>query len=242
MKCKLIKSVCYSLLLTTAVLISHQRAEAHAIWIETAPYGAPAKAHTVRIYYGEYEVRKLENTADWYSDLRDLEVYVSQPGHEKIKLSLADKGSYLETTFVPQQKGLYFVSTSHATKELGGTMRYEFTSQVAVLVGNDPAKTLFDALPYQLYVSPQEYTKGDKITVYLTNDGQALAEQDIVVMSPSGWSKHYTSDNQGRVIVDALWEGVYVVEFGHTTQVNGTWHGNSYTENWQGITTSFLVE
>lgn len=236
------KRVYYFLLLAIAILGSSQLASAHAVWLESAPRGIPAKEHTVRVYFGEYATKEFDKTADWYSDLRDLEVSVLQPDQSHVKLSLVDKGSHLEATFIPQQNGTYFVSTSHATKELGGTMRYEFTSQVAIQVGKEAALAGSGALPYQLITSPQEYAIGDQVEVFLLKDGTALPEQDVLVMSPSGWSKHYKSDAQGKVVIETLWKGIYVVEFGHTTKVDSTWHGNPYTENWQGITTSFPVE
>ncbi len=235
------KAIYYFLLTITGFFTGIQLTEAHAVWIESAPNGTKAKEHVVRVYYGEYEAKMFEKTADWYSDLRELEVLVLQPDQSKVKLQLTDKGEFLETTFTPDQAGTYLISTSHATKELGGTMRYEFTSQVAVKVGKGSGFK-HGTLPYQLFTAPEKYTRGSKVEISLTKDGQPLVDQDIVVMSPEGWSKTYKTDAEGKIVAEAFWKGVYVVEFGHTTDVNETWHGKPYSQNWQGLTTSFLAE
>jgi len=235
------KTISFLLLIIAGFLCSTQLAEAHAVWIESAAGGTKAKPHPVRIYYGEYEAKVYEKTADWYSDLREMEVYLLRPDQSKVKLTLTDKGEYLETTFTPDQAGVYLISASHATKDLGETTRYEFTSQVAVSVGTE-AGVKQGVLPYQLFVLPVKHSKGSKVDILLTKDGRPLAGQDIVVMSPEGWTKTYQSDAQGRISTDVLWKGVYVAEFGHSTEVKGTWHGQPYTQNWQGLTTSFEVE
>lgn len=235
------KATYYLLFFLAALLGGQQTVQAHAIWLESVATGNKGKAQQVRVYYGEYATGEIEKTADWYSDLRSLEVFLLKPDQSVEKLSLTDKGDHFEASFTPTADGNYLVYTSHPTKDLGGQMRYEFTSQIAVQVGA-AADISAGKLPYQLLAPVKKHRTGGKVSLFLKKDGQPLADQDVLVMSSSGWSKTYKTNAQGEIIVDALWAGTYVAEYSHMEKVSGTWHGKEYTSTWQGITTSFTVK
>lgn len=235
------KSLPYLFVLFVALFASAQTVDAHAIWLESSAKGIKGQQQQVRVYYGEYATAELEKTSDWYSDLRTLEVYVLHPDQSQTKLALEDKGDHFVANFTPDQDGLYLLYTSHPTKDLGGQTRYEFTSQVPVQVGaaNAVAK---GRLSYQLLTDAKLFKKGQKVAISLTKDGQPLKDQDVLLMSASGWSKTYKTDASGVALVDVLWSGNYVAEFGHSEEATGNWHGKEYKATWQGITTSFIVK
>ncbi|WP_437920073.1 DUF4198 domain-containing protein [Sphingobacterium sp. LRF_L2] len=235
------KSLYYLFLTTICLFFGQYVAQAHAIWLESSSAGTKGKEQSVRVYYGEYATAEFEKTSDWYSDLNKLEVFVLKPDQSQVKLKLEDKGEYLETAFTPDSDGIYLIFTSHPTKDLGGKMRYEFTSQIPVQVGK-VKEDLKGKLAYQLLASPKSYKSGQKIAISLTKEGTPLKDQDILIMSESGWSKTYKTDDQGVATIDAIWPGKYVAEFGHTQKVSGDWHGQTYESTWQGITTSFIVK
>lgn len=240
-KIQKMKSLPYLFLIFVALFACQQKVEAHAIWLESSATGTQGKAQEVRVYYGEYATAELEKTADWYSDLRSLEVFVLAPDQSQVRLTLEDKGDYFVSTFAPSQAGVYLIYTSHPTKDLGGKTRYEFTSQIPVQVGKS-VTVGSGKLAYQLLTSPKSFKKGEKVAVSLLKDGKPLSDQDILIMSASGWSKTYKTDSQGVALVDALWSGNYVAEFGHSEEASGNWHGQEYNATWQGITTSFVVK
>lgn len=235
------KLLSYFAFIVLAIFAGQQQASAHAIWLESSASGTKGQAQDVRIFYGEYATAELEKTTDWYSDLRSLEVIVLAPDQSETKLSLSDKGDHLLATFTPDQDGAYLIYTSHPTKDLGGKTRYEFTSQIPVQVGKS-ATIANGKLAYQLLAPTKELKKGQKVALSLSKAGKPLADQDVLVMSSSGWSKTYKTDSQGVALVDALWAGNYVAEFGHGEEVTGTWHDQEYQATWQGITTSFVVK
>ncbi|QBQ41017.1 DUF4198 domain-containing protein [Sphingobacterium psychroaquaticum] len=229
------------LLLSLIVLGGNQVVNAHAVWLESNTTGIKNQSQSVRVYYGEYETGENEATKDWYSDLRELTVSIVHPDGSVSTLPLTDKGDFLEGTFVPTSDGHYAIFTSHATKDLGGDTRYEFVSQATVQVGNavEAGKC---PLVYQLQVAPKTYKQNDTVRIQLTEHGAPLSKKDVSVMSPSGWSKTYKSDAEGFISIPTLWSGRYVVEFGNMMQQEGDWHGKTYKKNWQGLTTSFIVQ
>lgn len=235
------KTITRILLTMVLCVVAAFSAQAHAIWIESDVKGSPGQKHTVRVYYGEYETAELEKTSAWYSDLKNLELMVLAPDGTLQKASLADKGDFLEASFTPSLSGRYVVYTSHKTKELGGNTRYEFTSKVEVQVGK-VEKSGVANLPFQLSLNPGKYTQGSKIEATLTQDNKPLSGKEVAVMGPEGWTKKIKTDDAGKILFNAEWKGRYVLEYGNMQKQTGEWHGKSFENTWQGLTTSVLIQ
>lgn len=235
------KTVKRIILLLTVLLGGNQVTQAHAIWLESHPIGTKNTSHVIRVFYGEYATGEIEPTIGWYSDLKELTVQLIGPNQKLQTLTLEDKGDFLEGSFIPSEDGIYQVFTSHAAKDLGGETRYEFVSQTRVKVGEGQA---IPAIPlgHQLVIDAKVPPVGARIPLLLTKDGNPVVEKEILVMSSEGWSKSYKTDQEGKILIEALWPGKYVVEYSHMQQQEGVWHDKPYKKNWQGLTTSFLVE
>lgn len=235
------KSIKRIILLLMMLLGGSQAIYAHAIWLESHPSGTKNTPHIVRVFYGEYATGEIDATKDWYSDMKELTVQFVGPNQKLQTLKLEDKGDFLEGTFLPTEDGLYHVFTSHAAKDLGGETRYEFVSQTRVKVGE--GKDL-PAIPlgHQLVIDAKIPPVGARVPLLLTKDGSPVVEKEILVMSSEGWSKSYKTDQNGEILIEALWPGKYVVEYSHMQQQEGVWHDKPYKKNWQGLTTSFMVE
>ncbi|MBE8719824.1 hypothetical protein [Sphingobacterium pedocola] len=235
------KSIKHIILSLMVLLGGSQLVQAHAIWLESHPIGVKNKAHVVRVFYGEYATGEIDATKDWYSDMKELTVQLVGPNQKVQTLRLEDKGDFLEGTFLPSEDGLYHLFTSHAAKDLGGETRYEFVSQTRVKIGEGEALPMIP-LRHQLSVDAKVSSVGARVPLLLTSDGKPVVEKDILVMSSAGWSKTYKTDQEGKILIEAIWPGKYVVEYSHMEQQEGVWHEKPYKKNWQGLTTSFLVE
>lgn len=236
------KNVKYLMLLLLAFFGGTELAGAHALWFEGSSTGKKNEPQKVRVYYGEYAAREIEPTAKWYSDLKSIEVFLIQPDQKKTRIALVDKGDHLEGSFTPAMDGSYLITGLHSTKELGGSTRYDFGSQLEIRIGGAATAINNAVQPYSLSIRPGVYAKGSGATLRLTKSGQPLAGQDVTLMTPAGWSKTYRTDSRGMVQAELLWSGTYVAEWGHSTSDKGTWHDKAYTATWMGLTTSFLVK
>lgn len=218
----------------------NQMVQAHAIWIESNPMGIKNQSHIIRIYYGEYASGEIEKTKDWYSDLSQLKLNLVNPDNQA-ELKLTDKGDYLEASFVPVQEGVYQIFVSHPAKELGGTTRYEFLAQSHIQVGKG---TAYSAVPLSAHFIFQNkvFKTNDQVEIQLLRGNSPVANEEILVMSPKGWSKSYKTDHQGKIKAEAIWPGTYVIENSHMADQSGNWNDKSYSKNWQGLTASFQVK
>lgn len=230
-----------SLALSLMLTLSGSSVFAHAIWIESSPAGVKGKQQTVRVYYGEYEHAQIEKTTAWYSDLNKLEVYIVQPDQSRTKLSLTDKGEWLEASFIPATEGTYTLYTSYVAKDLWEEKRFQFSSSVMVQVGK--SQNLPASVPaYGLSAAARQYTQGNKVSVKLSKQGSALADKEVTIMAPQGWVKKIKTDTQGNLSFDAGFAGIYIIEYGQNEEEAGNWNGSAYKETWQTVTTSIAVK
>ncbi|RZK88275.1 MAG: hypothetical protein EOO98_12620 [Pedobacter sp.] len=152
--------------------------------------------------------------------------------------------NFYSATFIPEGNGLYIVSVVHEAKELGGTTKYEFSSVAGVAVG--PVNTVdLTAIPNTLKVAVSEaknYKINTLVQLKATHNNKPLANKHVSVFSPEGWTKEFTTDENGAISFSPAWPGRYVLEVSTHEKVKGEHNGKSYTAAWQGSTSSFEVD
>lgn len=232
-----------SLLLALLFTLGSSQLFAHALWIETATKGKVGQEQQIKIYYGEYATNEREETAKWYSDVKDFTLWLTAPGKEKIKLSTTPGTNFYSASFTPKGDGQYVLTVSHEAKELGGTTKYEFLSAAIVTVGK-PAPVEHSAIPTSLSVYTMEaktHQINAPIQLKAVLNGQALANKTVSIFSPEGWNKEATTDENGILTFNPLWAGRYVLEVSTREKASGEHNGKAYTAAWQGATSSFEV-
>ncbi len=225
------------------LLLGGQVAMAHAIWIESASVAQKNQSQDVKVFYGEYASGEIEKTDKWYSDLKNIEVWLHTPSKKRVKLQLEDKQDYLQSSFLPSEDGVYYITTVHTAKELGGTTKYEFSSFLPVKVGNEAVnRDMSIVQPLSVSVQTDISGQNSKINALVSKNGKPLENAEVIVMSSSGWSKTFKSDSQGQVSFDPLWKGPYVIEASQYLPETGNWGGKAFTHAWQGSTTFFEIK
>jgi hypothetical protein len=231
-----------ALLIALATYFGHEDASAHAIWIQSDPKASKNKAHEVKVFYGEYPSGETDSTAKWYSDLKDLEVWVTSPSQRRTKLELKDLSTHLATSFIPDEDGLYYISTVHATKDLGGTTKYEFSSLVPILSGKagmSPGPV--PAASIAVVSEPKLYRDDEVIELQVRKGTEAFSQAEVLIMSPEGWIKTLKTDAHGKVSFHPQSKGRYVIEASEFKKEAGQWNDKAFTHSWKGTTTSFIV-
>ena len=116
------------------LLLSVSNLFAHALWIETSTTGKTGQKQSVKIIYSEPD-DKPEKLADWFSDVKEFELWLTTPDKQKVKLTTVAGEDHFTSEFTPKKDGVYTLSISKAAKELGGTTIYEFNASAIVKVG-----------------------------------------------------------------------------------------------------------
>lgn len=231
------------LLLTFAISLMTTSVFAHAIWIETANTGQIGKEQTVRIYYGEYVDGERDSVAKWYSDIKDLELWLVGPDQKKIQLKTTATVNYYEAKFTPGSNGAYTLTISHQAKELGGETKYHFLASADVTVGKPAGKSTVAVNTLQLQnsdIASAQVNKQIQLKAYHNNSD--AADKKVSVFSPNGWSKELTTDKTGSVSFLPPFPGRYVIEISDMDKTAGEHYGKPYKETWSGATYSFEVK
>lgn len=234
---------CKLLIITILITFSANKLFAHALWIETNTVGKNGLNHEVKIFYGEYATNEKEKTQKWYSDVKEFSLWLSAPGKEKIKLNTTDKEDHFSAHFTPEKDGVYTLTVVHEAKDLGGTTKYEFSSLAAVTVGKNATINL-DEVSNPLKISTNEtkvYKTTSNVQVKAILNGKPLANKQVSVFSPEGWSKEFITDTNGMINFNPIWPGRYVIEASNFVKNSGEHNGKEYKAEWQGATYSFEV-
>lgn len=219
------------------------QAFSHALWIKTAPAGKTGQAQTVTVIYSEPD-DSPEKIADWYSDVKEFELWLTAPDGKKEKLTLTAGEDRYTATFTPDKEGIYILSAGKTAKDLGGTTVYQFNASAFVAVGkaalnNEAAKSNELAL-FTDVVTKQKVNKPVKLQTYY--NGQPAREKMYVsVSSPSGWSRNVMTDENGVAEFTPLWPGSYALEVSKSWKQEGEHNGKAYTGFWRCATLSLDV-
>jgi len=218
---------------------------AHALWIETKGTGKIGQAQEVKLFYGEYAQNERDITAKWYSDVKDLTLWLVGPDQQKIKLSTVLGDNVASASFTPEKDGQYTLVVSHPAKDLAGTTKYHFLTSTTVQVGKPAAVINPEGITNELKVFPSSgtaYKVNKAVKLKALHNGTAKAEATVSVFSPSGWSQVLTTSKDGEIEFTPVWPGRYVVEVTDFQKTKGDHNGKPYEALWQGSTYSFEVK
>jgi uncharacterized GH25 family protein len=234
-----------TLLLTILGLFFGTSIFAHALWIETKASGKIGQAHEVLVFYGEYAQDERDITSKWYSDVKELTLWLVGPDKQKIKLTTTLGENVVTASFIPKKEGQYTLLVSHPAKDLAGTTQYHFLSSTVVNVGKISTQLDAEAISNELKIFPEttsEYKANMPVKLKAMHNGILKGAASVSIFSPSGWSKVSTTNKDGILEFIPLWPGRYVVEVTEYQEKKGEQNGKAYGALWQGATHSFEVK
>lgn len=214
------------------------KVSAHALWIETSTVGKAGQKQIIKIVYSEPN-DKPEKVADWYSDVKDFELWLTGPDKQKVKLPTTAGEDQYTSEFTPEKDGVYTISVSHTAKELGGKTKYQFNASAVVSVGksvtgNDPALNPNDISVFADASKSYKVNKPFALTGFLKE--KPAGDLHVAVHSPSGWNKEISTNAQGVAEFTPIWPGKYSIEASKSEKEEGEHNGKSYTSVWRCAT------
>lgn len=186
--------------------------QAHALWIHTASKAEKGTAHPYKIYYADYHENAIEPVADWYSDVKEFELWLISPSGKKTKLEPTATAEYFEGSFVPEEDGEYRMEISHTADPGDSKTAYQFNAYAQVWVGKGKSKAKVD--------TDLALIKNAKSSEYeVLYKGKPLAEGDVIVLDPNAESHELKTDKKGKASLNLTAKGVYFAEATHTEKL-----------------------
>lgn len=214
--------------LSVALLLCAFFASAHAVWIETALKGTKNKAQDVRVFLGEYAANERDSVSNWFSNMKDVKLFVTTPAGGREEIALKADGRSLHGQFTPATEGTYTLTISHTVETIYGETKIEYYASATVVVGKESASRL-SAGTFLSVVPGTEEPKGFgsvPLTVY--KDKAPLAAAKVEVISPDGWVKELKSGANGVADFAPVQAGQYLVEASYNEKAEGTHHDKPY--------------
>lgn len=226
-------------MVVAALFIAMSGAWAHALWIKTEATGKKGRKQVVAVLYSEPD-EDPEKLADWYSDMKDFELWVVSPDGKKAKLTTTAGEDRFTAEFIPEQDGVYTVFAGKSAKDLGGTTVYQFNASALVAVGSarKGADAGVNGNELVVFADPLKVNKvNSPMKLQTLVNGQKPADKLYVsVHSPSGWSRSIATDENGVAEFTPLWPGNYSIEVSKSWKEAGTHYDKEYKAIWRCAT------
>lgn len=187
---------------------------AHALYIDTKTTGKAGKEQEVKIYYSEFADGTVEKVADWYSDVKDFQLWLIHPDGKKTTLETTAHEDHFTAHFTPQSKGTYRLEISHTAEDPGENTAYQFNTFAHVYVGKQAVELPLTADGPELYLleKPQAKKNANAKTFVTYFKGQPKGGVTATLFLPSGETKEVVSNADGLVEVELPENGTYFIE------------------------------
>ncbi|GGB96767.1 DUF4198 domain-containing protein [Dyadobacter sediminis] len=228
-----------NLILLVIVLLSNAGSLfAHALWIETSTVGKAGQKQTVKIIYAEPD-DKPEKLGDWYSDVKEFELWLIAPDKQKTKLATVAAEDHFTSEFTPRQDGVYTLTISKAAKELGGSTIYQFNASAIIKVGKSLTgnEASFNENEISVFADASgTFRTNQSVNVTTRLKNKPAEKMEVSIASPSGWNRHARSDAGGAAEFVPVWPGTYKIEASASEKAEGDHFGKPYKSIWRSAT------
>ena len=171
--------------------------QAHTMWIETPFAGRVGEPQTVKIYFGEYSLRMISETRQWFSNIADCELKLLAPDGSTVELEKTRADSCYTAAFTPQAEGWYLLYFEQVVRDLYEGMHITYQAQAWVKVGQ-PAGLPEVKSPFstgRLILPPMvPFRLGESAEVRLTEGGMPATSRRFTLTSDNGWRKNLRTD------------------------------------------------
>ncbi|MGS2760710.1 DUF4198 domain-containing protein [Sinomicrobium sp. M5D2P9] len=235
------------IILALVAVLTLQQANAHFLWLETKATGKLNKSHEVKVFFGEYSYGEREKTDGHFTFAEDFTLHLIGPDGNKTTLDKKAATDHYSASFTPETAGVYRVILTNNNLEVVdytqydlGIFKTEYASVATVHVGKEGKSDTGISSLSKLEIVPEK--EGEEIILQVVYDGKPLAENELKIFLPEGWSKTLHTDEHGKVSFSLPWKNTYVVETSYKEQVPGTYKDKEYEFIWHFTTYSFGKE
>lgn len=210
---------------------------AHALWIETTATGKLGQKQQVAIYYGEYAENERDSVVHWFSDVKEVKIWLVSPDNKKTQLTTTTETTRLITDFTPTLNGSYTILADHPVKDVPRTTLYQFVASATVTVGNTlPSNSTAQNTNSLSLAAAASYKANQSATVQALFKNTSSSDVTFSVVAPTGWSKSFKADANGNLTFTPIWPGEYYIEAFYTEKITGEQNGKTYDSIWRGAT------
>lgn len=231
------------LLFITGLAILTNHLSAHALWLETEPFGTKDKEHQIHIFYGEYSYGiKEKSSGEAFEKVKNFKLWLVAPNGKKTMLNAITTDSCFTASFIPQKEGLYTVVLDNNEIEVLDYTQYNFGifkthyhSVAKIQIGQAPGSSMLAENSNGLAIIDKSDSSREVNLQVLYMD-KALTDCEVEISLPDQWKKIVKTDDNGMVSFKTPWKAHYLIEVTKKEEVPGTYRDKDYEFVWHCVT------
>lgn len=200
---------------------------AHALFVDTQPTGKPGVDQEVTVFYAEPADGIKEAISEWWADVSEFTLWLHLPDGTKLQLDVTAQGDHFTASFTPDTPGVYFLSVSHAVKQLAGTTQYVFNASAQVIVGKIADISSLEPITTDQMILVENVHRlkhKRQVAIHSYYNKSPLAHSSLSIFSPDGWVKSIQTQSEGKAFFIPKWKGKYFIESIHKEKVTDQPH------------------
>lgn len=237
--------------LLIVLLFAVTAAQAHALWIETAPQGAKNKKQEVKIFYGEYGHGLHEKVGgDTYNKVKAFTLWVIAPDGKKTELTVSPATGYYSAWFTPAQNGTYTIALNNNEIEVIDFTKYNFgifkthyhatakvnvgTNNTETVATNPEGITIVD-------ISAETAKLNGDVTLRVLYKGLPTKDIEVDVEIGKKFGQKIKTNDKGEITFSVPFNTTYMAEATKKEEVPGKYKDKDYQFIWHCATYTLPV-
>ena len=197
------------------LLGSTQLATAHGLWLEQT-------GDSKTLFYGEPENGVKEVFPGKLENMKSPEGLVTGADGKRSAIKLVRGATGFALPSSDASRGALAMETGIEVKDwsksgVGIVKPMYYARFASAPLVSAPAELALDITP-----------SGTANRFVVSYQGQPVKKAKVTVIAPNSWTQEHTSDDVGRIAINAPWRGQYVLEVTHTDATAGVFEGKKY--------------
>jgi uncharacterized GH25 family protein len=230
------KSILKSLLVIFSLLLTNNLF-AHYIWIEASPTVKLGQEQTVKIFYGEYENKLLEEAGKRMEEVAGLEAWIIDPSGKKEVLKLDKQQNHYSARLTPSLKGRYQVMVINSVRPVVdwtvydlGVLKPTYYSSFVFQVGEKDQLSTSVRNDLELLAVHEaiNFSANKEVKLNAFFKGDEIKKAKLMVYAPNGWMKELERNGNGEYSFIPFEKGQYVIETIYKERTPGVYQDKKY--------------
>lgn len=212
----------------SSLLLVSSLAQAHYLWLESGKENA-------KLFYGEVEEGVREKTPGKLDSIRSPQASIVTSGPASWTVSVVRMADHFAISMPRSAAAMVVKDEAAEVRDLSAynlgvakTNYYARLQQSAASAGGNGSYLPLDITP-----------QGGSQFLVLYN-GKPLTKAKLQVIAPNTWVQEHTTDREGKVKINAPWQGRYVLHVLHVDSAPGEFEGKTYQFLRNHVTYSFV--
>jgi len=210
---------------------------AHYMWIEASPTLKLGQEQTVKIFYGEFENKLLEESGKRLDEVAGLEAWMIDPSGKKESMRLEQQQNHYVTKVIPTLKGKYEVLVVNTVRSVVDWTAYDlgiikptYYSCFVFNVGekDHAAPSIRNDLALMIVTEAIKFSMDKEVKLNAFYKGKEIKKAKLMVYAPNGWMKELERNEKGVYSFIPLEKGQYVIETIYKEKIPGVYQDKNY--------------